>query len=150
MSEANKINHKYHKDIKFRVTLDQGFVHILLDSSLKPSDPVGWSVIKSLAKTHCASALVGGEGSGNMINCIPLLDGSNYHQWSSLTEAYLQVQNLQDAITTDGPGPKEEGHDTWKRMNIQVLGLLKMMVIIKLHYLIGDNAKTSWNNIKTL
>ncbi|PFH45463.1 hypothetical protein AMATHDRAFT_9190 [Amanita thiersii Skay4041] len=132
-----QINHKYHKDIKFRVTLDQGF------------DPVGWSVIESLAKTHCASTLVGGEGSGNMINHIPLLDGSNYHQWSSLTEAYLQVQNLQDVITTDGPGPKEEGYDTWKKMNIQVLGLLKMMVIIKLHYLIGDNAKTSWNNIKT-
>ncbi|PFH44838.1 hypothetical protein AMATHDRAFT_10657 [Amanita thiersii Skay4041] len=64
-------------------------------------------------------------------------------------EAYLQVQNLQDVITTDGPSPKAKGYDAWKKMNVQVLGLLKMTVIIKLHYLIGDNAKTSWDNIKT-
>ncbi|PFH44601.1 hypothetical protein AMATHDRAFT_11398 [Amanita thiersii Skay4041] len=52
-------------------------------------------------------------------------------------------------ITTDGPAPKAKGYNDWKKINIQVLALLKMTVIIKLHYLIGYNAKTSWNNIKT-
>src|SRR5258708_7339157 len=88
------VHYKYRKQIPFRLKATLGGnYHLEVDATLPAGDSRGWKTIDHLARSAHFFHSVGGDNK-SLTASIPVLNGTNYHQWASQIKAYIQVQGL--------------------------------------------------------
>src|SRR5258707_12898830 len=88
------VHYKYRKHIPFRLKATLGGnYHLEVHATLPAGDSRGWKTIDHLARSAHFFHSVGGDNK-SLTASIPVLNGTNYHQWASQIKAYIQVQGL--------------------------------------------------------
>src|SRR5687767_6412373 len=92
--------------------------------------------------------------SNSLTNLVPVLDGTNYQNWSPLMEAFLGFQNLLPVTNGTWSRPTgtddNEGKEKWDSANQQARGaiILRLNASIQSLVISKTTAKQIWDHLK--
>src|SRR5688572_23614262 len=98
--------------------------------------------------------------SSQLTSLIPMLDGSNYTEWSKKMRAYLQSQGVWrytngnipriSFANADQPTPAErKANVKWFSEDDKANGAIQLRVAPSLSEHFGNTSQATWNNLKT-
>jgi len=103
--------------------------------------------------------------STSLERLVPVLDGTNYHDWSVLMQSFLQMQDLWEVVggthrmpatLASGATPAQtteynEKYAAWNSIDNKAIGMITLRITASLRHYRGANetSRTFWANLKT-
>ena len=89
--------------------------------------------------------------SNGLTTLVPTMDGSNFEDWESLIEAYLNSQGQGGALTQTRPEADHADRKDWDAANLKAMGNIRLRVTPSIADKIRQfsTAKEMWDHLKT-
>ena len=88
--------------------------------------------------------------SNGLTTLVPTMDGSNFEDWESLIEAYLNSQGQGGALTQTRPEADHADRKDWDAANLKAMGNIRLRVTPSIADKIRQfgTAKEMWDHLK--
>jgi hypothetical protein len=103
--------------------------------------------------------------SNSLERLVPVLDGTNYHDWQVLMQSFLQMQDLWEVVggnhrmpaalaqgaTASQTAAYNQAYARWNSIDNKAIGAITLRITASLRHYHGtnDTSRTFWNNLQT-